>query len=265
MVDPVNFERVTALPNIPQIDTIYFVLPDDAAYGTQYVTGHDGVPVLIGTPPVTGRSIVAIQIDADGYLIISYSDGTTENAGQVGGVAVSIDNTLAGSTTYFADNPAWQDRFRAMEALFPVTAGTYAIDYDVDTVRTAFEILEARADANENPPAPVLNVLTVSNGSAAVGTAFSAAVYGLTSGSSVSLTGAGAAGLSISGGTITGTPTTAGSLNVIETLAGASNSPRTTSGLVTVSAVPSSGGVFSSGAWTDTAAWDDTQFWRDAA
>lgn len=48
MADYVNFERVKALPTVPLVDTIYFVLPDDVEVGTQYVTGDNGVPVAIG-------------------------------------------------------------------------------------------------------------------------------------------------------------------------------------------------------------------------
>jgi hypothetical protein len=84
--------------------------------------------------------------------------------------------------------------------------------------------------------AVTLNTLTVSVASATVGNAFSSTISGLTSGSSVALTGAGAAGLSISGAVITGTPTTAGTVNIVETLAAATNSPRTTSSVVTVAA-----------------------------
>lgn len=85
-------------------------------------------------------------------------------------------------------------------------------------------------------PSPTLNALTVSSGSGTVGSVLSSTISGLTSGSSLSLSGAGAPGLSISGAVINGTPTTAGTVNIVETLAGATNSPRTTSGAITVSA-----------------------------
>ncbi len=86
------------------------------------------------------------------------------------------------------------------------------------------------------PVTPALGALTVSPSSATVSTAYSGTINGLTSGSSIALSGAGAAGLSIAGGVITGTPTTAGAVNIIETLAGATGSPRTSSGVVTVAA-----------------------------
>jgi hypothetical protein len=86
------------------------------------------------------------------------------------------------------------------------------------------------------PVTPVLGALAVSPSSATVGTAYSGTINGLTSGSSIALSGAGAAGLSIAGGVITGTPTTAGAVNIVETLAGATGSPRTSSGVITVAA-----------------------------
>ena len=85
---------------------------------------------------------------------------------------------------------------------------------------------------------PTLAALTVSPASATVGTAYSGNISGRTDGSTLALSGAGAAGLSISGTMISGIPTTVGVINVIETLAGATGSPRTSSGLVTVVAAP---------------------------
>lgn len=82
---------------------------------------------------------------------------------------------------------------------------------------------------------PSLNPLTVSNSSAKAGVPFSSVINGLTSGSSIALTGAGAAGLAISGAVISGTPQAGGPVSIVETLAGASNSPRTTSALISVS------------------------------
>jgi hypothetical protein len=82
--------------------------------------------------------------------------------------------------------------------------------------------------------AVILKTLSVSVASGTVGQAISSTISGLTSGSRIDLTGAGAAGLSISGAVITGTPTAAGPVYVIETLAGATNSPRASSALITV-------------------------------
>lgn len=111
----------------------------------------------------------------------------------------------------------------------------------------AVNLVETLAGASNSPrttsgvisiaaAAVTLAVLTVSNAAATVGTAFSSTINGLTSGSSIALTGAGAAGLTIGGAVISGTPTTAGAVNIVETLAGATNSPRTTSGSVAVTA-----------------------------
>lgn len=83
---------------------------------------------------------------------------------------------------------------------------------------------------------PVLGNLSVSPSSATVGTVYNGAVSGKTAGSTLTLSGAGAAGLSISGSVITGTPTASGAVDVIETLAGATGSPKTNSGVVTVAA-----------------------------
>ncbi len=89
------------------------------------------------------------------------------------------------------------------------------------------------------PVGPTLQALTLTSTAATVGQAFTATISGRTAGSTLSLSGTGAAGLSISGTTVSGTPTAAGPINLVETLAGATNSPRTTSGAATVSAAPS--------------------------
>lgn len=92
-----------------------------------------------------------------------------------------------------------------------------------------------------------LNALIVGVNNAVVGTPISSTISGLTSGSSISLTGAGSAGLSISGAVITGTPTTAGLVNIVETLPGATNSPRLTPGVITVTVsapVPTPGNTY---------------------
>lgn len=93
----------------------------------------------------------------------------------------------------------------------------------------------ARQIGGTPTPSPTLNALTVSNGSGTTGSPFASTISGKTASSTIALVGAGAAGLSVSGTTISGTPTTAGSVDLVETLAGATNSPRTTSGLITVS------------------------------
>jgi hypothetical protein len=104
-----------------------------------------------------------------------------------------------------------------------------------DTLTQALVKLQNRLAAITSPSV-TLSALMVSNGSATVGAAYNGTISGRTTGSALSLTGAGAAGVSITGVTISGTPTTAGTINIVETLAGATNTPRTTSGVVTVAA-----------------------------
>jgi len=106
------------------------------------------------------------------------------------------------------------------------------------------------------PAVPVtLNALTASPATAAVGTPFSSTIGGLTSGSSVELSGAGSAGLSIAGAVITGTPTSSGAINIIESRFNATNSPRTTTGVINVTAAGGSNRFDSTG-WS----FDSTSF-----
>lgn len=83
-----------------------------------------------------------------------------------------------------------------------------------------------------------LRALQLSAGQGTVGQAVNIETVGRTVGSTLSLTGAGAAGLAINNttGVITGTPTTAGAVNIVESLTKAQNSPRTTSGFSIVEA-----------------------------
>lgn len=87
------------------------------------------------------------------------------------------------------------------------------------------------------PPAPVLAAIVAAPAVATVGEAYSGTTTGRTVGSTLALTGAGAAGLTIDGtsGAITGTPTAEGPVDVVETLAGATGSPRTSAAVITVS------------------------------
>lgn len=81
---------------------------------------------------------------------------------------------------------------------------------------------------------PVLGNLSVAPSSATVGTTYTGTVSGKTAGSTLTLSGAGSAGLSVSGSSITGTPTASGAVNVIETLAGATGSPKTNASVISV-------------------------------
>lgn len=87
-------------------------------------------------------------------------------------------------------------------------------------------------------PKPTLGAVSVTPAVATVGAAYTGSTSGRTVGSTLSLTGAGAAGLTINSatGAITGTPAAAGPVNVVETLANASGSPKTTAAAITVSA-----------------------------
>lgn len=61
---------------------------------TQIIRTGSNIRVIINPRSITDTSIV------DGYLIISYSDGTTENAGYIGGgvvVPATIYNTAGDS------------------------------------------------------------------------------------------------------------------------------------------------------------------------
>lgn len=83
---------------------------------------------------------------------------------------------------------------------------------------------------------PVLADISATPAVATVGVAYTGSTSGQTAGSTLSLTGAGAAGLSIdAAGAITGTPSVAGPVNVVETLAGATGSPKTNAAVITVS------------------------------
>jgi len=84
--------------------------------------------------------------------------------------------------------------------------------------------------------AVVLNPLTLSPSTATIGTAYTGTVSGKELGTTLALSGTGAAGFSVSGATVSGTPTTAGAVNFIEPLAGTTGSPRTSSGVLAVSA-----------------------------
>lgn len=94
-----------------------------------------------------------------------------------------------------------------------------------------------KATKVELPIVPVLGNVTATPATATVDEVYSGTTSGRTAGSTLSLTGAGAAGLSINSttGVITGTPTAAGPVNVVETLAGATGSPKTNAAVITVS------------------------------
>ena len=153
------------------------------------------------------------------------ADGKTfaGNAPAGASVAISTDGFSSTVATVTADaSGLWAYTFGAAPAVGTVVSARAAV----------------QADSTIPAPALTLQALVLSSSSATVGQAFSATISGRTAGSTLSLSGAGAAGLSISGTTVSGTPTTAGPVDLVETLAGATNSPRTTSGAASVSAAP---------------------------
>ena len=77
--------------------------------------------------------------------------------------------------------------------------------------------------------------LTVARNPAFVGSAYNSTVSGKTAGSTLSLAGAGAAGLSVTGSTISGTPTAVGPVNIVETFA--DSTTKTWTGALTTSTV----------------------------
>jgi lysophospholipase L1-like esterase len=182
----------------------------------------------------TGQPIVSLNAL---YLsTTAFTAGTLFNAAIYGATAGStITATASDGTTLNVANGLLSGTF--------LNAGPKTITL-TETLDGAFnspnpsQVIAAVADsATPTPtPSPTLNALTVSNPTATVGTPYSGTISGLTSGSSVALTGPGAAGLSIGGAVISGTPTTAGAINLVETLAGATNSPNPSAGVVTVAA-----------------------------
>jgi len=84
----------------------------------------------------------------------------------------------------------------------------------------------------------VLNNLTLSNGAATAGQAFSATISGATTGSTITATSSDGTALTVSGLTVSGTFAGAGSANITltEHLAAASNDGRTSSATVTIAA-----------------------------
>ena len=203
------------------------------------------VETLSGATGSPRSTLVTISINAGaptlGALTVSAGTATVGTAytstisGQTSGSALSLTGggasglSISGAT--ISGTPTTAGAVNVVETLAGAT----------NSPRTTSGLVTVAAAASVT-----LNALTVSNGSATVGAAYTGTVSGQTSGSTLSLTGAGAAGLSISGASISGTPTTVGSVNVVETLSGATNSPRTTSGLITVAAAVASALVFGS-------------------
>lgn len=176
--------------------------------------GGGGVtPSLNAVSLSSGSATVGVAYSG---TVIGRTAGSTLALSGAGAAGLSVDSTTAAVT----GTPTNAGSVDVVETLAGATGSP----------RTSSGVLTVGSSA------PSLSALTVSPSSATVGTAFTGTVSGKTSGSTLSLSGAGAAGLSVTGSTISGTSTTAGAVDVIETLAGATGSPRTSSGAVTVAA-----------------------------
>lgn len=116
-----------------------------------------------------------------------------------------------------------------------------------DTIRYGQVQTLITALANQPPlnpgVLPNLLALSVSSSAGVVGNPIVSSITNATTGSALTLTGAGAAGLAINNGSITGTPTAAGPVNIVETLAGAPNSPRQTTAAITIATRALSGSL----------------------
>lgn len=164
---------------------------------------------------VTNPSISPTSGDAN--TTFTGTNGTMNNGGTVLSRRWLLDNSAIGTGS----------------SVVPSVAGSLVLE------NTGTGGVVARSTAvTVSAVAPMLDALSVSPNSAVNGTAYSGTVVGRTADSTLSLSGAGAAGLSINSvtGAISGTPTANGAVNIVETLAGAANSPRTTASAVTVAA-----------------------------
>jgi hypothetical protein len=211
-----------ALASITALKSKVAAIPPLASFGVATLSqneGNSGTTAFVY--PVNLDKPWASDISFE-YVVSGAASNPTDTSDFVGGIVRGVVTFPAGVT--------------AVNLSIPV-AGDTAVEQSENFVVRLYRIAASSLGTILNDDvAPALNTLTVSPATATRGAAFSGTISGLTSGSSISLTGAGAAGLSISGAVITGTPTTAGAVNIVETLAGATGSPKTSSGVVTVSA-----------------------------
>lgn len=224
--------------------------------GSSISTGLTAVPMAGGT-----LTYQEAATDANGVTTVSQVQTVTVSAAIPAPVftvqpSISPTSGVAGATFTASDGSAsnttgytrrWLlggTSIGTGSTVVPVTAGALSLEVTAtgpggSTVATSAAVTVSAAPTPT--PSPTLNALTVSPATATTGVAYSGSVTGRTADSTLSLTGAGAAGLTAnnSTGAITGTPTTAGAVNVVETLAGATNSPRTSSNLITVAVASS--------------------------
>jgi hypothetical protein len=203
--------------------------PGNSGSLTRKVTalGTDGSTIAVVSVEVTVAAIPAPSFSGDPAVSPTSGDTST--------TYTATDPTISNGTITAREWFLGTKRLGTDPSVVPGVGNNGQLTRRVTGVGTDGSTIVATSDAITVAVAQViLKALTVSVGSGTVGKAISSTISGLTSGSRIELTGAGAAGLSISGAVITGTPTAAGPVYVIETLAGATNSPRTSSALITV-------------------------------
>lgn len=191
-------------------------------------TGTDGSVLVSGSTVSVAAATVIPTLNALSLSSTSFSTAGVTSVGINGKTAGStITATSSDGTTLTVSGSTLTGTFTA--------AGSPNIT-----------LVETLAGASNTPRSSVIGVsvsatvtlgpLSLSVNTGTVSSPLTATITGKSAGSTLALSGAGAAGLSISGTTVSGTPTTAGTVNIVETLAGATGSPRTSSGVLTISA-----------------------------
>ena len=174
--------------------------PALAALTLSTLSGNAGTPFSATLAGITAGSTIA-AISADGTVLTVSGGNVSGTFASAGTKQVTLTETLAGAT----GSPK----------------------------ATTVSVVVAAA-----PAIPVLQALTLSSTTATAGIAYSAAIAGLTTGSTLAVTASDGTALSVSGGTLSGTFAATGSpiVTLTETLAGATGSPKSTALAVTVSA-----------------------------
>lgn len=239
--------------DLPQVDGIHLEEPQYDVHGLRLA--RNITSVLQGQALARGPSVTAVDTisPTETRVTLSHSTGTdfTPTSG-ITGLQVSTDNfstllTISSVVRLSATEVAITHAEATAGATLAVRLMAGAVPDRSNPIKdnsvATLPVNPTPANLTDVVPAgtgtPALSALTVSPSTATIGSPYSGTISGLTAGSSIALTGAGAAGLSVTGSSITGTPTTAGGINLVETLAGATGSPRTTTGVVTVSAAAS--------------------------
>lgn len=106
MVDIVRLERVEQLPDVPIVDTVYYVLDADGEIAEQYVVGDDGVlvPVSLSAPGIAAEVLAEVQPQlagiADAALLVRLPAPRTVTASTtaVNGDVITADTDAGGFT-----------------------------------------------------------------------------------------------------------------------------------------------------------------------